>query len=702
MTVTVISIGGRDASPTGLFTTHLQRGGIRGRTADRDNASFLLSGRGGRYTGSSNAPRQVTLEHRITGPLESTLELLEGWFYAPHLPDAVAVNGYEILFEENGIEKTARGVPVSLAEHSSNTDGEGDCGENGWYVGTWLLLEPVYYAADQTVTTGMTTATVTDFSASVLGTVATERAAYTLTPTAQKADTDGQQLRRLITVTNREARPLIGRPLLVTPGGWDHRAEVTGLTSRADGFDVEVYAAGRRVMRWSDNWNDPATKIWVSADMPPGRAWTVKLEAAPGVTTLDILEPLSNLPGQSFYLVTDPITVPGGPMVLRVTAVNDSAGIFTVQRGLRDTSDLSIPAGGRVWWVPASGLIDLVWGMDPTGVGFPAPDYVDDRLKPMIGLTASSNIKHVYTQYYECVAAGNIAARHPRGAAWMLRSLGQYDREHYSGDGDMYWRFVPRAAGSPATFIGLDYRSLGAAAGLPLCDRWDLDSPIGISSVLFTWTCDLIRYGYIGLAGEIKRGRLKAVLIDADGNELVGGQYDNSVGGGTGAVTLTPGSPVYTVSFRIEPFDLKLLDPLVTGAGYALEPPNGRAWEVSSVTVNFAADLAPIVVMSSAVHSIYQFGRPDSPATLSTSAGVALLGGIIVDVETGLALDAYDQSARRVLDDLPLSHLVRGRIPAIPPDLAVYPSGGTGTVTLTDLGAAVGVRIGITHRDAWN
>lgn len=701
MSLTVLTIGGRDANPANLFTTHLQRNGIRGRTAERDNASFLLSGRGGRYTGSTNPVRQVTLEHRISGPLETTLELLEGWFYEPGAPDASA-NGVELVFLENGIQKTARVVPVSLAEHGSNTGGDGDCDENGWYVGTWDLLEPVYYASDATELADVTAGTTTAFNAVVRGTVNSERVVYTLQPTAQKDPTHGQQWSRLITVTNREARPLVARPLLITPGGWDHAAEVAGVTSRADGYDVEVYVAGRRVMRWSDNWNNSATKVWISADMPPARSWTVKTVAGVGVTTLHILEPLTNLPGASFFLVTDPVTVSGGPMVLRVTAADEDAGTFTVERGLRDTSDLSIPAGGRVWWVPASGLIDLVWGMDPTGVGFPAPDYVDDRLKPMIGLTASSNIKHVYTQYYECVAAGNIAARHPRGAAWMLRSLGQYDREHYSGDGDMYWRFVPRAAGSPATFIGLDYRSLGAAAGLPLCDRWDLDSPIGISSVLFTWTCDLIRYGYIGLAGEIKRGRLKAVLIDADGNELVGGQYDNSVGGGTGTVTLTPGSPIYTVSFRIEPFDLKLLDRLVTGAGYALEPPSGRAWEVSAITVNFASDLAPVVVMPAVTHSIYQFGRPDAPATLVTSAGMAFLHGILVDVETDLVLDAYDQSALRVLDDLLLSHLVRGRVPSIPPDLTTYPAGGTGTLTLTDLGAAVGVRIVITHRDAWN
>lgn len=701
MSLTVLTIGGRDANPANLFTTHLQRNGIRGRTAERDNASFLLSGRGGRYTGSTNPVRQVTLDHRISGPLESTLERLEGWFYAPNLPDA-ATNGVELVFLENGIQKTARVAPVSLVEHGSNTGGDGDCGENGWYVGTWDLLEPVYYAVTATEASDVTAGTTTAFNAVVLGTVNSERVAYTLQPAAQKDPTHGQQWSQLITVTNREARPLIGRPLLITPGGWDHAAEVTGVTSRADGYDVEVYSAGRRVMHWSDNWNNAATKVWINADLPPARSWTVKTVAGVGVTTLHILEPLTNLPGQEFYLVTDPVTVAGGPMVLRVTAADDNAGTFTVERGLRDTTDISIPKNGIVWWVPASGLIDLVWGMSPAVVGFPAPDYIDDRFKPMFGLNASTNTQHVYTQYYETVTSGNIAARQPRSAAWLMRSLGQYDREHYSGDGDMYWRFVPRAAGSPATFIGLDYRSLGAAAGVPLADRWDLDSPIGISSVLFTWTCDLIRYSYIGLAGEIKRGRLKAVLVDADGNELIGGQYDNSVGGGTGTVTLTPGSPVYTISFRIEPFDLKLLDPLVTGAGYALEPPNGRAFEVASITVNFTTALAPIVVRPGSRHTIYQFGRPDAPATLATSASTAYLCGIIVDVETDLILDAYDQSVLRVYDDLTLSQVVRGRIPAIPPDFATYPSAGSGVVTVVDVGAVVGVRVTITHRNAWN
>lgn len=703
MTVTVISIGGRSANPPGLFTTHLQRGSIRGRTADRDNAAFLRSGRGSRFTGSSSGARQVTLEHRITGPLESTLELLEGWFYAPAGPAPENNNGYELVFEENGIQKTARVAPVSLTEHGSNTSGDGDCGENGWYVGTWDVLEPVYYAAAaSTPLTGAATGNTTLFSPVVRGTVATERVTFSLTPSARKDAADGQQFRRLFTVANREPRPLIARPLLVTPGGWDHRAEVTGSMSRADGYDVEVYAAGRRLMLWSDNWNDPATKVWVNIDLPPARSWTVKRAAGVGVTSLDILEPLTHLPSEDFFLLTDPATVPGGPMVLRVTAADVEAGTFTVQRGLRDTADIAIPAGGRIWWVPAGGLIDLVWGMDPLGPSFPPPDYIDDRYKPMLGLAASTNTQHVYSHYYESALPGNIAARHPRSAAWTLRSLGQYDREHYSGDGDMYWRFVPRAAGSPATSVGLDYRSLGASAGRPLADRWDLESPIGITSVLLTWTCDLIRYSHIGLSTEIKRGRLTVVLVDADGNELVAGQYDNATGAGTGTVTLTPGGPIYTVSLRVEPFDLTLLDPLITGAGYALEPPNGRAWEVSGITVNFDAALAPIVVTPPTTHSIYQFGRPDAPAILSTSEGAARLYGLIVDVETELLMDAYAHSAVASAADLRLSHLIRGQIPALPPDLAAYPAAGTATVTLTDVGAGAGLDVVITSRDAWN
>lgn len=702
MSLTVLTIGGRDANPANLFTTHMQWNGIRGRTASRDNASFLRSGRGGRYTGSSNAPRQITLEHRITGPLETTLEKLEGWFYAPAQPDAVAGNGLELVFLENGIQKTARVAPISLVENGANSENDGSCGEHGWYDGTWDLLEPVYYAADETETIDTTAATTTAISVPVQGTVATGRASYAFTPTSRKDPPDGQQYRRFFTVANRESRPLISRPLLVTPGGWDHQAVVALSASRADGHDVEVYTAGRRVMRWSDNWDTAVTQVWINADMPPGRAWTVKLVAGVGVTTLDILEPLSNLPGPDFYLLTDPVTVPGGPMVLRCTAADHEAGTFTVTRGMRDTTDISIPAGGKVWWVPATGLIDLVWGIDPLNPSYPAPDYVDDRFKPMFGLTASTNTQHVYTDYYEPVTSGNVAARHPRAAAWLLRSLGEYGREHYSGDGDMYWRFVPRAAGSPATFIGLDYRSAGAAAGLPLADRWDLDSPIGITSVLFTWTCDLIRYSYTGLAGEIKRGRLKAVLVDADGNELIGGQYDNATGGGTGTVTITPGSPVYTVSFRIEPFDLKLLDPLVVGAGYALEPPDNRAWEVDAVTVNFSSTLAPIVVTPATVHSIYQFGRPDAPASLSTSEGTAYLYGIIVAVEEALELDTYLHSAALASGELRFSHLVRGIAPAIPPDLTSYPTTGTSTVTFVDVGAAVGVDVVITHRDAWN
>lgn len=676
MTVIVRTIGGIDATLDGLVETTVDWGTIRGRARARSNAAFERSVAGGRYTGSTYPVDQITLTHRIIAPVgqrEDTLEVLRGTWYEPFTP-APGDDEVELVYEEGGIEKVIRVVPAGFGEHADNSGPTGE--ENWWYQGTWNVYDPVAYAVEETETAG-TSPTVT---VAVRGISTSRRVSYELTPGAAKAAADGQRYRRLITIANRSARPWVRWPLLLTPGGINHAA-LTPADSQGTGYDVEGYAAARRVPVWSDNWDEAMTLVWRSADMPAGRYWTVRAAASSGATEIEILEPLANLPGATFHAMSE------SGNVWLVAAADTDTGTWTVEGARRDTSAEALVAGQRLWWVAPAGLVDLAYG----GTSLPDPAY-DAREKPIIDLEASDNTGFDYAAYYEPIAAENIAARHPRAGSLTLRSLGTYDREFYTG-GNQYWRTVPSDAGEPATFFGLDYRADGPISGRPLADRWDLESPVGMTSISFKWTA-YTKYSASG-GGSIKRGRLLVVMIDGDGNEIIGGRYDTEVTGGSGTVTLSPSVPVYAASWRWEPYDRQL----APDDGAALEPADGPVWKIEDLEVGFDSSESPLVAFGATVHDIYQFGRPDAPAYLSTPAATLAIRGAIVDLDETLVVDAEARSVG-VVDGAAFGHLTRGEIPPLPADMTSYPSAGSVDVDFTDDGDP-GVALVVRHRDAW-
>ncbi len=682
MSITIVTLGGVDPTLGGRVVTTADWNTLRGRSPDRSNASVERGRRGARFTGSTYPVRQITITHKIVAPaadLESTLSAIEGTWYAPHEPAPGAAEVDLVFRDHDGIEKVVRVVPVALAEHPDNSGPTGQ--ENWWYQGTWDVLDHVHYAVaeDETETAGA----APTVSVPVRGTVASRRVVYEITPGAQKDGADGQRWRHLVTVANRSLRPLVRFPVLLTPGGIDHAALVTATESLSLGHDVEGYAASRRIPVWSDNWNAGTTLVWGALDLPSGRSWTVKTDAASGASEVEILEPIVMPPGETWYVMSEATNV------WRVTAFDAEAGTFTVEDAARDTTAEALQAGDILWWVAPQGLVDLVWGW----TGAPAPGY-DARLEPIIDLASSTNDDHVYSEYYEPISAGNIAARHPRPGSLVPRAMGAYDREFYSGDGDQYWRYVPSDAGEPGAYVGLDYRAEGAVAGRPLFDRWDLESPVGMTEIAFTWTA-YVKYGASG-GGAIKRSRLAVILVDADGNEIIGGRYDTTVTGGTGSVTLSPAVPVYVASFRIEPYDRKL----APSDGAALEPSDGAAWKVEALEVAFSADENPLVVCPLTVHDIYQFGRPDEPATIATSTGTLSIAGVIVDMGDTLVVDVDARSIALEDGSTAFGHLARGAYPEIPADLDSYPSAGSVDVDWTEDGE-VGLSIVVRHRDAW-
>lgn len=683
MTVRILTINGVDATLGGLVETTADWNTLRGRTRSRQNSAFTRSGAGARFTGSTYPVDQITLTHKIVTPAgqrESTLELLEARFYPPFAP-AAADDAWELVFEQNGVEKSVRVAPVALAEHPQNSGPT--CQESGWYQGTWEIYDPVAYATSET-TTSDSPPTV---SVPVLGTVASSRVEYDIETTVAKDKADGQTTRRLVTVANRSARPWVRRPLLLTPGGWDHAAAVLAGESITTGDDVEVYAAGRRIPAWSDNWDNAATLVWTALDLPAGRSWTLAAGASSGASTFQVLEPLLNLPGDAFYIMSE------AGNCWRVTSWDAEAGTFTVDDAARDTSAEALTAGDLLWWVAPQGVIDLVWGW----TGAPAPAY-DAADEPIIDLATSTNTAWSWDEYYEPIGgADNVGARVARPGAWLLRSLGAYDREFYSGDGDQYWRIVPQSNGTPGTALALDYNPLGAIAGRPLADRWDLESPVGIATVGFAWDASNIRWA--GASPPLKVGRLAAILIDADGNEIIGGEYDLDVTSGSGTDTLSPTVPVHAVSFRYQAYDRKLDPP----QGAALEPSTGEVWQVDTITVTFDTSETPLVAFPASEHTIYQVGRPDAPATLATTLGTLEILGAIVDAGDTLTIAAEDRAATpdTVRGVANYGHLLRGVVPDVPPDLSAYPTAGTADVVYSEADAT-GLTITVRHRDAWN
>ena len=680
MTVNVLAIGGVDATLGGLVETTSDWGGIRGKVRSRSNTAFERSGEGARYTGSSSPVDQMTITHKIVAPVgqrEALLQRIAGQWYEPHTP-APGDAEVDLVYDEDGIEKVIRVVPAAFSEHPQNSGPTGQ--ENWWYQGTWDVYDPVAYAVDETVTAD-SPPTVT---VPVLGTATSRRVEYDIETSTAKAAADGQRFRRLITIANRSLRPWVRWPVLLTPGGIDHAA-LTTASSMTGGEDVEGYAAARRIPVWSDNWDAAGTLVWTGYDAyPAGCYWTLRSDASSGATTLEILEPLTAPPGETWYVMSDSLNV------WRVTAYDTQAGTFTVEDAARDSSAEALSAGAKLWWVAPQGLVDLAYGWTSA----PDPNY-DARVKPIINIATSSNSSLRYTNYYEPIAADNIAARHPRPGSPVLRALADYSREHYSGDGDQYLRIIPQDNGEPAIAIGLSYNADGPISGRPLADRWDFESPIGIVSIAFDWEV-FVKYG-AGGGGSIKRGRLACILIDGDGNEIVGARRDTD-DGASGSVTITPAVPVYGVSFRYEAYDRAL----APTDGSALEPAAGVVWTVDALVLGLSSTETPLVKLGATVHDIYQIGRPDAPATLTTDAGTLEVLGVIIDVGDTLTIAAEDRAAvpdvvRGVAN---FGHLIRGPVPAIPADLDVYPDAGTADVDYAETGNT-GLTITVRHRDAW-
>lgn len=667
------SLGGVDLTVAGQFSTKLARHQMRMQTGARN---VTLSGRSElspTYTGSSLAERTIMVEHEIAGGAnhEAYLNAVKA-FYDPQL------GARSLIFTADGVDKRASVVATRMLPHESGIGLEVVCGE-------WVLLDTRYYAETaSTVAAAAKTTTPATISIANAGTCRSPQGIITLKPTAAKAAANGQRYGRYITPINRAPRPLVNWPIDLCDtdrstgaGGWDHAAEVTATRSQADGDDVEVYVNGLRVNRWfgadadTGGVNQTTTAVWVNLDMPPVRKWTLAADITDTAVTAYFKEGLlPDMPATPFYAAFDDGT---NTEVVRVTGVTASTRALTIVRAQRGTTNIAWTAGEMLYWTPV--LVELVYG----GTSLPAQTYVDDDYKPMMiadTTNRSTNDHWHYVTFQESRADANTQDRKPRGGSWRTRMAGPIDRDEKTGDGDMFVRYIPRTASlstdaAIASAMCLAYRSAGAIGGHPVMDRWELDSPIGIDSITHTSVTTSLEF-----AGN--EAQLEVVGVDIDGNEEILASHDDET---TTAETLTPGSNVYVVWFRIDPFDPKVDSSTVDQT--ANEPTDADGFTTDDLIIGFAA-AEEIVLAWGARRDIYQFGRPNAPATLANSLGDTLsIYGLVVSLNDTLTLDIESHSAT-IGDGTGVAHVVRGTWPWLmvgTTDLT-YAETGIGEVTI--------------------
>lgn len=686
---TLKTLGGTDLNPSsGVYTTKLARHQMRFQAGARTVQTASRGDLYPTYAGSMLESRTIQVQHEIAGGSathETNLNTLKALYDPRH-------GARTLVFTADSVDKRATVVATRLLPHDSTIGQQ-------FVLGEWVLLEQRFYIDSATSVTAVAkTASPATLSVANAGTAATPAAVITLQPTAAKDAADGQLYARAITVINRSERPLVNWPVDLCDtdrasgaGGWDHAAEVTASRSQADGDDVEVYVNGRRVNRWfgadadTGGVNTATTAVWVNLDMPPVRKWTLRADITDAATTAYVKEDLVGMPATPFYAAFDDGT---NTETVRVTAVAAATGALTIVRAQRGMSAVAWQAAEYLYWTPI--LVELVYG----GTSLATPTYIDDDYKPiMIADTTnrSTNDRWYHSSsFQETRSAADTQDRKPRGGSWRTRMGGEIDRDAKGpgGDGDMYVRYIPRTAtlstdSATATRMNLAYRSAGAKAGHPIMDRWDFDSPIGIDQVTHTTVTTTLD----SAPGGDREADWEMWAIDADGNEELLASHDGTT---TTAEALTPSANAYVISCRIAPFDPKV--DYTTVDITAGEPTDADGWTTDSVIISFDSD-EELVLAWGARRDIYQFGRPDAPATLANSDGDTLsIYGLVVDLNDTVDIDVEARTVT-VDDGTGRAHLVSGDWPWLP--------AGTNNLTYTETGIGT-VEIGVSsYRSAW-
>ncbi|MBA4420276.1 MAG: hypothetical protein C0391_03940 [Anaerolinea sp.] len=236
---------------------------------------------------------------------------------------------------------------------------------------------------------------------------------------------------------------------------------------QADGDDLRIYMDGKEVSRWSDNWNNAATKIWINIDLKPKATTTLKtaIAASGSITSIDLVV------NTTTYLFLRAIGASGmvqiGTEIFTYTTLSLTTSQLTgtITRAAKQTSMGAHAVGDAVTFIEHD-----VWMM----YGNAAADapVQDETKKPIIDLATSTNNSWVYALF---------------GDDANLRT-GRWNRQIVSSVGKQSAVYTDNhnALVDPATEMGMSikaYQSSGRWVGETGYLRWTLFHPAGITHV---------------------------------------------------------------------------------------------------------------------------------------------------------------------------------------------------------------------------
>lgn len=672
-TPVLVSIGGVSVNGGG-YSSCVDPGMLRSRVVQRDIMLGSVSGGMPQYAGYKLKERQIFIQHRITndGSHETNLLALK------KLYDPDGGTKTLIWTDGDGVNKTCTVVYADFYLHDAAA---GINADHTAFVGVWVLLSGKFpWSSTSSVAAAAKTATPATVSVANAGNITSPAVIYTLKPTAAKTAANGQRYGRYINLLwkSERATPAGGWPVLLTT--FDHAAEVTATRSMGSGDDVELYVNQTRQPCWASTataktWNTATCDVWANVVHPPARYWTYTSSATlgSGATSMTVrATEMATMPAVPFYAIWET----SGNEVVQVTAFDAATSTLTISRGLRGTTAATHPANDKLYWMPWAGELAFGWTSAPART-----NYVDDNYKPIFltGTSASAdNTAWTYRAYYEADTANDLTVMKPRPGSWRVRVNGDHQREKKKGRGDQYWRYSPGPTSNPSTTLSVDYKGTVGAMGLPLSDGFDFTTPVGVSSFVTSYT---VGVGY----GTALKARGRVWMYDRSGIGEIMGTWDNDIAA-SGSPTYTPTVNAYQISLLIDPFD-PLLDNAVNII--ALEPTTNTGFDLAVASVvNFASSDRPVLKVETSNRDIYQFGRPDAPATLANTSGDTLkLYGPIVTLSDTLTIDVDAGTITNTTRNEAVRQRATGTMPGLPT--------GTNNVTYTETGLTGGASIDI-------
>lgn len=246
---------------------------------------------------------------------------------------------------------------------------------------------------------------------------------------------------------------------------------------------------------------------------------------------------------------------------------------------------------------------------------------------------------------------------------------------------------------TPGTVLGISYRAAGPYDGHDLVDRWELVCGVGLSAMSFTQSTTTLE---MAVPYE---GRLNLYGYGRTGSEVRLATYNDS---GT-SPTPSFATPVIAVAFAIKPFDAKDIQDNTTGSAIIApnEPTDGDGFTIAAGLVVTFDSAERLKVVTSARQDIYQFGRPETPATLADADGNTLkLYGLVLALNDVLTLDCENRTAT-IADGTAMP--VGGDWPTVPADASAPPYASNLTWTETGLSGGASITFEVTsYRSCWS